>query len=221
MIFLYRFLHLCTQYRFSLSLSDQLYFAVVRQKLRTSPDRHYFCIDEELAYEKYVLKSCIMVCMDLHVFNEWTCLTLTCECWLCSSECSHWPLWFLYLNSFYADFGPLNLAMFYHFCCKLNKKLKVTKQTHNMILFYKMLSSFLVCNTLSDRVFWWQSCALTKKKIVFYTCGDRKKQANAAYLIGSYAVSVCHSWIFSLCSALCQNRMKFWKCICNGDFYEE
>ncbi|XP_056629412.1 dual specificity protein phosphatase CDC14B isoform X3 [Triplophysa dalaica] len=122
-------------------ITDQLYFAVVRQKLRTSPDRHYFCIDEELAYE-----------------------------------------------NFYADFGPLNLAMFYHFCCKLNKKLKVTKQTHNMILFYKMLSSFLVCNTHSERVFLWQSCALTKKKIVFYTCGDRKKQANAAYLIGSYAV---------------------------------
>ncbi len=34
-----------------------------------------------------------------------------------------------------------------------------------------------------------QSCALAKKTIVFYTCGDRKKQANAAYLIGSYAVS--------------------------------
>jgi len=34
-----------------------------------------------------------------------------------------------------------------------------------------------------------QSCVHAKKKIVFYTCGDRKKQANAAYLIGSYAVS--------------------------------
>lgn len=27
--------------------------------------------------------------------------------------------------SFYADFGPLNLAMLYRYCCKLNKKLKV------------------------------------------------------------------------------------------------
>ncbi|XP_057212933.1 dual specificity protein phosphatase CDC14B isoform X2 [Triplophysa rosa] len=98
-----------TQSDVYIHITDQLYFAVVHQKLRTSPDRHYFCIDEELAYE-----------------------------------------------NFYADFGPLNLAMFYHFCCKLNKKLK--------------------------------SCALSKKKIVFYTCGDRKKQANAAYLIGSYAV---------------------------------
>lgn len=90
-------------------ITDQLYFAVLNQKLRSSPDRHCFCIDDELSYE-----------------------------------------------NFYADFGPLNLAMFYHFCCKLNKKLK--------------------------------SCAHSKKKIVFYTCGDRKKQANAAYLIGSYAV---------------------------------
>lgn len=28
-------------------------------------------------------------------------------------------------HSFYADFGPLNLAMLYRYCCKLNKKLKV------------------------------------------------------------------------------------------------
>lgn len=28
--------------------------------------------------------------------------------------------------SFYADFGPLNLAMLYRYCCKLNKKLKVS-----------------------------------------------------------------------------------------------
>uniref|UniRef100_A0A671KH19 Dual specificity protein phosphatase CDC14A-like n=1 Tax=Sinocyclocheilus anshuiensis TaxID=1608454 RepID=A0A671KH19_9TELE len=89
--------------------SDQLYFALLHQKVKSTPDRHCFCIDEELSYE-----------------------------------------------NFYADFGPLNLAMFYRFCCKLNKKLK--------------------------------SCALAKKTIVFYTCGDRKKQANAAYLIGSYAV---------------------------------
>ncbi|XP_050973615.1 dual specificity protein phosphatase CDC14B isoform X3 [Labeo rohita] len=92
-----------------LRITDQLYFAILHQKVKSTPERHCFCIDEELSYE-----------------------------------------------NFYADFGPLNLAMFYRFCCKLNKKLK--------------------------------SCALAKKTIVFYTCGDRKKQANAAYLIGSYAV---------------------------------
>ncbi|MBN3297799.1 CC14A phosphatase, partial [Amia calva] len=92
-----------------LTFSDQLYFAILQQKPKSTADKHCFSIDDELSYE-----------------------------------------------NFYADFGPLNLAMFYHFCCKLNKKLK--------------------------------SFTLSKKKIVFYTCGDQKKQANAAYLIGSYAV---------------------------------
>lgn len=88
---------------------DQLYFAILQQKIKSTAARHCFCIDEELSYE-----------------------------------------------NFYADFGPLNLAMFYRFCCKLTKKLK--------------------------------SITLSRKRIVFYTCGDQKKQANAAYLIGSYAV---------------------------------
>ncbi|XP_047447433.1 dual specificity protein phosphatase CDC14B isoform X3 [Mugil cephalus] len=90
-------------------IKDQLYFAILQQKIKSTTERHCFCIDEELAYE-----------------------------------------------NFYADFGPLNLAMFYRFCCKLTKKLK--------------------------------SITLSRKKIIFYTCGDQKKQANAAYLIGSYAV---------------------------------
>uniref|UniRef100_A0A3P9BHM0 Cell division cycle 14B n=1 Tax=Maylandia zebra TaxID=106582 RepID=A0A3P9BHM0_9CICH len=90
-------------------IKDQLYFAILQQKIKSTAERHCFCIDEELAYE-----------------------------------------------NFYADFGPLNLAMFYRFCCKLTKKLK--------------------------------SITLSRKKIIFYTCGDQKKQANAAYLIGSYAV---------------------------------
>ncbi|XP_033828082.1 dual specificity protein phosphatase CDC14B isoform X1 [Periophthalmus magnuspinnatus] len=92
-----------------IEITDQLYFAILQQKIKSTADRHCFCIDDELSYE-----------------------------------------------NFYADFGPLNLAMFYRFCCKLTKKLK--------------------------------SITLSKKKIIFYTCGDQKKQANAAYLIGSYAV---------------------------------
>ncbi|CAJ1069033.1 dual specificity protein phosphatase CDC14C-like isoform X2 [Xyrichtys novacula] len=92
-----------------IEITDQLYFALLKQKIKSTAERHCFCIDEELAYE-----------------------------------------------NFYADFGPLNLAMFYRFCCKLTKKLK--------------------------------SITLSRKKIIFYTCGDAKKQANAAYLIGSYAV---------------------------------
>ncbi|XP_065833977.1 dual specificity protein phosphatase CDC14A-like isoform X2 [Oscarella lobularis] len=60
-------------------------------------------------------------------------------------------------ENFYADFGPLNLAMLYRYCCKLNKKLK--------------------------------SSALTKKKIVHYTSYDNnRKRANAAYLVGAYAI---------------------------------
>uniref|UniRef100_A0A6Q2ZEN0 protein-tyrosine-phosphatase n=1 Tax=Esox lucius TaxID=8010 RepID=A0A6Q2ZEN0_ESOLU len=100
--------------KFKFKLTHQLYFAVLQQKIKSTADRHCFCVDDELSYE-----------------------------------------------NFYADFGPLNLAMFYRFCCKLTKKLK--------------------------------SITLAQKKIVFYTCGDQKKQANAAYLIGSYAVSISHS----------------------------
>ncbi|XP_067109430.1 cell division cycle 14Aa [Osmerus mordax] len=62
---------------------------------------------------------------------------------------------FIYEN-FYADFGPLNLAMLYRFCCKLNKKLK--------------------------------SFTLSKRRVVYYTSYDPKKRANAAVLIGAYAV---------------------------------
>jgi len=94
-------------------IKDKLCFAMLKQKIKSTAERHCFCIDDELAYE-----------------------------------------------NFYADFGPLNLAMFYRFCCKLTKKLK--------------------------------SITHARKKIIFYTCGDQKKQANAAYLIGSYAVMHLH-----------------------------
>uniref|UniRef100_UPI003AAF73C5 dual specificity protein phosphatase CDC14AB-like n=1 Tax=Centroberyx gerrardi TaxID=166262 RepID=UPI003AAF73C5 len=62
---------------------------------------------------------------------------------------------FIY-ESFYADFGPLNLAMLYRYCCKLNKKLK--------------------------------SFTISRKKLVHYTSYDQKRRANAAVLIGAYAV---------------------------------
>ncbi|XP_060058125.1 dual specificity protein phosphatase CDC14A isoform X3 [Erinaceus europaeus] len=62
----------------------------------------------------------------------------------------------LVYENFYADFGPVNLAMVYRYCCKLNKKLK--------------------------------SYSLSRKKIVHYTCFDQRKRANAAFLIGAYAV---------------------------------
>ncbi|XP_019386567.1 PREDICTED: dual specificity protein phosphatase CDC14A isoform X2 [Crocodylus porosus] len=62
----------------------------------------------------------------------------------------------LVYENFYGDFGPLNLAMLYRYCCKLNKKLK--------------------------------SFSLSRKKIVHYTSFDQRRRANAAFLIGAYAV---------------------------------
>ncbi|XP_041885936.1 dual specificity protein phosphatase CDC14A isoform X2 [Corvus kubaryi] len=62
----------------------------------------------------------------------------------------------LVYENFYRDFGPLNLAMLYRYCCKLNKKLKYF--------------------------------SLSRKKIVYYTSFDQRKRANAAFLIGAYAV---------------------------------
>ncbi|KAL2097975.1 hypothetical protein ACEWY4_007182 [Coilia grayii] len=59
-------------------------------------------------------------------------------------------------ENFYADFGPLNLAMLYRFCCKLNKKLK--------------------------------SFTLSRKRVIYFTSYDQRKRANAAFLIGAYAV---------------------------------
>lgn len=32
--------------------SDRLYFAILKQKVKSIADRHCFCVDEELAYEK-------------------------------------------------------------------------------------------------------------------------------------------------------------------------
>lgn len=65
-------------------------------------------------------------------------------------------------QSFYYDFGPLNLSMLYHYCTKLNKKLKAS--------------------------------SLQNKTIVHYTTSDSEKRLNSAYLIASYAVSVCFSF---------------------------
>ncbi|NXI90637.1 CC14A phosphatase, partial [Psophia crepitans] len=62
----------------------------------------------------------------------------------------------LVYENFYGDFGPLNLAMLYRYCCKLNKKLKYF--------------------------------SLSRKKIVYYTGFDQRKRANAAFLMGAYAV---------------------------------
>ncbi|XP_070448514.1 dual specificity protein phosphatase CDC14A isoform X20 [Equus przewalskii] len=77
----------------------------------------------------------------------------------------------LVYENFYADFGPLNLAMVYRYCCKLNKKLKPKKIFKNIPFLGKL-----------------ESYSLSRKKIVHYTCFDQRKRANAAFLIGAYAV---------------------------------
>jgi len=42
----------------------------------------------------------------------------------------------LIYENFYADFGPLNLAMLYRYCCKLNKKLKSASLGRKKIVHY-------------------------------------------------------------------------------------
>lgn len=47
----------------------------------------------------------------------------------------------LVYENFYADFGPLNLAMLYRYCCKLNKKLKSYSLTKKKIIHYTTMNS--------------------------------------------------------------------------------
>ena len=61
-----------------------------------------------------------------------------CLCYLC--------LCFNY--SFYADFGPLNLALLYRYCCKLNKKLKVCRSRSPLILKHKNCTREETCTSL-------------------------------------------------------------------------
>ncbi|XP_041476246.1 dual specificity protein phosphatase CDC14AB-like isoform X9 [Lytechinus variegatus] len=47
----------------------------------------------------------------------------------------------LQYENFYADFGPLNLALLYRYCCKLNKKLKSTSLGRKKIVHYTSFDS--------------------------------------------------------------------------------
>ena len=47
----------------------------------------------------------------------------------------------LVYENFYADFGPLNLAMLYRYCCKLNKKLKSFSLARKKIVHYTSYES--------------------------------------------------------------------------------
>ncbi|XP_017754051.1 PREDICTED: dual specificity protein phosphatase CDC14B-like isoform X2 [Eufriesea mexicana] len=72
-------------------IKDRLYFITLKTmtKPKSTPNTHYFSIDDELVYE-----------------------------------------------NFYDDFGPLNLAMLYHYCQKVNKKLKAVTLRKKKIVHY-------------------------------------------------------------------------------------
>ncbi|KAI1289883.1 Dual specificity protein phosphatase CDC14A [Halotydeus destructor] len=75
------------------------------------------------------------------------------------------PISYVYIDDelnyegFDSDFGPLNLAMLYRYSCKINCLLKSNNNNGN-------------CD----------------KKVIHLTTADSKKRANAAFLIGAYAV---------------------------------
>jgi len=79
-----------------LFLPDRLYFVTLRttMKPKSTPNTHYFSIDNELIYE-----------------------------------------------NFYDDFGPLNLAMLYRYCQKVNKKLKGIALSKKKLVHYTTMNS--------------------------------------------------------------------------------
>lgn len=77
----------------------------------------------------------------------------------------------LVYEPFFADFGPLNLGQLFRFCAALNAKLKVHSEC--VVIF-----SFL------------QDHSNQRKRIYFYSSHDQHKRANAAFLIGAFAVII-------------------------------
>ncbi|XP_011633061.1 dual specificity protein phosphatase CDC14C-like isoform X1 [Pogonomyrmex barbatus] len=77
-------------------IKDRLYFVTLRttMKPKSTPNTHYFTIDNELVYE-----------------------------------------------NFYSDFGPLNLAMLYRYCQKVNKKLKGIALSKKKLVHYTTMDS--------------------------------------------------------------------------------
>ncbi|XP_024940493.1 dual specificity protein phosphatase CDC14C isoform X2 [Cephus cinctus] len=82
-------------------IKDRLYFVTLRTtvKPRSTPNTHYFSIDDELVYE-----------------------------------------------NFYSDFGPLNLAMLYRYCQKVNRKLKAITLSKKKIVHYTTINPQLRVN---------------------------------------------------------------------------
>uniref|UniRef100_A0AAR2LW47 protein-tyrosine-phosphatase n=1 Tax=Pygocentrus nattereri TaxID=42514 RepID=A0AAR2LW47_PYGNA len=80
---------------------------------------------------------------------------------------------FVYEN-FYADFGPLNLAMLYRYCCKLNKKLKSFTLTRKRIVHYTSFdqrrSAFMYSVSHFYRSFFFILLYFQSRVSLFLTC---------------------------------------------------
>lgn len=76
--------------------------------------------------------------------------------------------------------------MLYRYCTKLHKKLKVIPKTITFTFtdYTFVISIVIVFDSLS-----FQSFTMSRKKLVHFTSHDPKKRANAAVLIGAYAVN--------------------------------
>ncbi|GIY34560.1 dual specificity protein phosphatase CDC14A [Caerostris extrusa] len=72
----------------------------------------------------------------------------------------------LVYNSFYADFGPLNLAMVYRYYCKLNKKLKQNeKQRQHQS--NENVGADVEADGRTDKSFFFKKCTLFPNKLTF------------------------------------------------------
>lgn len=83
-----------------------------------------------------------------------------------NNEVSWYCSFFLSFFSFYADFGPLNLAMLYRYCCKLNKKLKVS-QTPAWFITFPLKNVQYVATTIKKS---WGICTHTTFGRYFGLC---------------------------------------------------
>lgn len=97
-------------------------------KPKSTPNTHYFCIDNELVYE-----------------------------------------------NFYADFGPLNLAMLYRYCQKVNKKLKGIVLSKKKLVHYTTLDSEKRVNAafLIGCYAVYKTLSLLYNNIFTYTCTQK------------------------------------------------
>ena len=100
------------------SYLDRLYFATLRTRPRSNATIHYFCVDDDLVYEKWVDNIIFIHCF--YYLRE-SHNSIPYSFWINEQK----TFISFHFCSFYADFGPLNLAMLFRYCNKLNKKLKV------------------------------------------------------------------------------------------------